>query len=80
MTLRVLSNRGRTAEKPAKPRKDFPLFPHDSGQWAKKVRGKLHYFGTWNDPVAAEAAWERDKLALIEGRDPERATAGDSIG
>lgn len=80
MTLKILSKRGRTAEKPSKPRKDFPLFPHDSGQWAKKVKGKLHYFGTWDDPVAAEAAWERDKLAILEGRDPNRATPGDSIG
>ena len=55
-------------EKPAKPSDDFPLFPHDSGQWAKKVKGKLHYFGPWADPDAALKRWIAEKDDLLAGR------------
>lgn len=37
----------RKPAKPAKPYPDFPLFPHASGRWAKKIRGRTHFFGRW---------------------------------
>src|SRR5437588_778220 len=39
--------------KPSKPYPDFPLTAHPAGYWCKKIRGKLHYFGKWDDPDAA---------------------------
>jgi hypothetical protein len=57
---------------------EFPLFPHKSGRWAKKVRGKRHYFGRVVDNPKGEAAlavWLEQKDELLAGRTP-RGTVG----
>jgi len=43
-----------TTSRPAKPYPGFPLYAHKSGRWAKKSRGKTHFFGPWRDPVPPE--------------------------
>ena len=60
----------KTKRKPDKPREDFPLSPANNGQWCKKIRGKIHYFGVWSNPEAAENEYLRQKEYLQAGRLP----------
>lgn len=68
----------------AKPRPDFPLSPHASGRWAKKVKGAMLYFGpTASDPQgdAALATWLEEKdYCLLHGRRPTKTNGGLTVG
>jgi integrase len=68
-------------DKPQKPHRDFPLFPHANGQWAKKfyIRRKhsLKYFGPWADDRKGERAlrgYLARKDAILAGLDDLRVT------
>lgn len=67
--------------RPSKPHKDFPLYPSLNGLWAKKIRCKLRYFGSWASDRSGERAlllWLAEKDDLLAGRRPvaRQAVAG----
>jgi integrase len=63
------------ASKPAKPSPDFPLFAHATGRWAKKIKGKMHYFGRWADPDSALEEYR----AFLVGKPVESPSAAPAV-
>ena len=59
-----------SSTKPAKPYADFPLTANGNGQWSKKIRGTVYYFGKWDNPDAALAKYNEEREALEAGHDP----------
>jgi integrase len=77
----------------SKPYPDFPLSPHASGKWQKKVRGKLYYFGRWGRVVKGQMVkldgddwwkpalelWKAQADDLYAGRTPRVNRTGDGL-
>ena len=79
------STRRRSKRKPKRSHPDFPLWPHPSGRWCRKIKKRFHYFGKVADDPDGKAAlehWLRDKDDLLAGRPPRspEAREGLSVG
>jgi len=61
-------------QKPTKPYPSFPLTPHNNGQWCKKIRGRVHFFGTWEDSDAALQCYLSQAADLHAGREARLST------
>ena len=69
-----------TSSCPAKPYPEFPLYAHASGRWAKKIRGKTHFFGPWRNPHQALTRYFAEKDDLESGRQVRASvTPGDTL-
>jgi integrase len=58
--------------------KDLPIWQRSDGRWCRKIKGRVHYFGT--DKEKALEEWERTKCDLLAGRTPRVKTDGLEIG
>ena len=67
------------SKKPLKPTMSFPLTAHNNGQWCKKIRGKIHFFGIWEDPQTALEKYLAVAADLHAGRQPRSNLSPDSL-
>jgi len=77
MSKSIPTERNSKTVKPEKPYEGFPLFAHATNRWAKKIRGKLHYFGPWNDPDGALERLNHAWPFLKDGRTPPAIDTGE---
>lgn len=63
----------------AKPYPAFPLFPHATFRWAKKIRGRFAFFGPWEDPHGALERFLAEKDHLMAGLTPRARAASATV-
>jgi hypothetical protein len=68
-----------TKTKPEKPYDGFPLYAHATRRWCKKIRGKFHYFGPWDDPTGALEKYLDQRDDLMAGRTPRLTADGFTV-
>jgi hypothetical protein len=56
--------------KPKKPHPAFPFTAHANGQWCRKIRGKMHFFGVWAEPETSLKRHLAAAADLHAGRQP----------
>lgn len=59
---------------------EYPLSPHAAGQWCKKVRGRLHYFGPLEQHELAVKLWLHQRDWLLAGEEPPGPDDGWTVG
>ena len=70
--------KAKRSRKPAWPHRSVTkMTAHPNGQWCKKIKGKLYYFGPWGDPDGALRRWQAEAPDLAAGRQPTRR--GDTL-
>lgn len=61
---------------PSKPHPKFPLFPHQTHRWAKKIKDHLRYFGSTDGDPEGKKALAKSKLALPTAVEDELIVTG----
>jgi len=75
----MAATRRKRPTKPSKPYPSFPLTAHNNGQWCKKIRGSVRFFGVWDDPQGALDSYLRVAADLHAGREPQANVAGHGL-